>query len=126
MRPLHHRTLTPRQKEEILERDNYVCIYCLGDATEVDHVVPFIWSQCDEPENLVSCCSICNHIAGSFVFDDFDLKSEYIRATRQNRKWKKRLKKISRPKCNHCGGYFRPLYMKATLFICPDCVKIVC
>lgn len=120
------RTLTPQQKERILERDSYVCVYCLDDATEVDHVVPFSWSQCDDPDNLVSSCEICNGIASNLMFDDFDLKSEYIRTVRQSRKWSRRLKRAMRAQCNECKRHFRPLYRNATLFVCYECTKIVC
>ena len=51
----HRRTLRTHQKEKILERDRFVCVYCLGVASVVDHVVPFCWSQCDDEDNLVIC-----------------------------------------------------------------------
>lgn len=120
------RTLTSSQREAILERDSYVCVYCLGEADCVDHVIPFCWSQCDSPDNLVSCCNECNQIAGSLIFDDFDLKSEYIRTIRNGKKWSRKLRRLLRPKCNECGRYFRPLYRGATLFICYECVPKVC
>lgn len=121
------RTLTPYQKELILERDNYLCVYCLSEAFEVDHVIPFSWSQCDDPDNLVACCHECNLIAHDLIFDNFNLKSKYIRTIRQGRKWSKKIRRAStRSQCNECNRCFRPLYKGATLFVCPECAKEIC
>ncbi len=51
----------------ILARDNYICAYCQGDATTVDHVVPIIDSPdlAFNPENCVSACQPCNSAKGS-------------------------------------------------------------
>jgi len=116
-----NRTLTPRQKEQILERDCYVCAYCLGEAEVVDHVVPWSYSYCDDRDNLVSSCTTCNQIVSNFVFDNFDEKREFIQATRSGRRWKKRLKRLGPPMCVDCGNVFNERASGATLFLCPDC-----
>jgi len=116
-----HRSLTPIQKERILERDDYVCIYCLGNATVVDHVVPWSFSYCDEEENLVSSCENCNLIASNFVFTSFDEKRSFIVTRRAGRKWTRKLKRLGPPLCNECGQIFIECNDGATLFLCPGC-----
>jgi hypothetical protein len=64
----------------ILERDGYLCVYCGGPATTVDHVVPRASfkgeggtpSIVDLPSNLVASCRACNLAKGSKhpVFSD--------------------------------------------------------
>ena len=49
-----------RLSREILERDQYVCWYCGGVATETDHVVAKANGGTDDPENLVAACKPCN------------------------------------------------------------------
>ena len=51
----------------ILARDNYICRYCNGDATTVDHVLSIknAPDQAFNPENCVSACQPCNSAKGS-------------------------------------------------------------
>ena len=49
----------------VLHRDNYVCFYCGGDATQVDHVVPI--AKMGDPmdmDNMVAACKRCNVAKG--------------------------------------------------------------
>jgi 5-methylcytosine-specific restriction enzyme A len=64
-----HRTLTGRPwrrlREQILQRDKYLCQYCLPvgrvrEATEVDHKTPLSKGGTDKPENLASTCHSCH------------------------------------------------------------------
>lgn len=50
----------------VLERDGYVCqirgAKCVGEATEVDHVIPVEFGgMWHDPENLRAACGPCNH-----------------------------------------------------------------
>ena len=50
----------------VLHRDNYVCYYCGGDATQVDHVVPI--AKMGDPmdmDNMVAACKRCNVSKGN-------------------------------------------------------------
>lgn len=76
------RTLTLAQKKEILEKYNYVCMYCYGDADQVDHIIPWSHTHDNREENLVACCWICNLVASNKVFDTFSLKLEHVQAIR--------------------------------------------
>ncbi|MCD5345060.1 HNH endonuclease [Agromyces sp. S2-1-8] len=45
---------------EVLERDEYVCQYCGGEATEADHIIPKDAGGRDELDNLLAACKPCN------------------------------------------------------------------
>jgi 5-methylcytosine-specific restriction endonuclease McrA len=54
-----------QQRLVVLARDNYVCVYCGADATQVDHVVSL--RDGGDPlslDNLVSSCARCNNRKG--------------------------------------------------------------
>lgn len=87
------RTLTPNQKEQILKRDNYSCVYCSGRADCVDHIVPFSLSQCDDSNNLVASCVECNLIGSDFVFENFESKKEYILYIKRGIEWANKIKR---------------------------------
>ena len=115
------RTLTREQKDAILERDCWICAYCDGIATVVDHVVPFSWSFCDDPDNLVACCQECNEIAYKFVFPSFTDKRMYIRTRRKGKKLDNRFKI---PYCLDCGAAFKQRTKGTTVFLCRVCNKL--
>jgi 5-methylcytosine-specific restriction endonuclease McrA len=54
-----------KQRERVLVRDNYTCLYCGQPATEVDHVIPRKKGGGHDMENLVACCKRCNGLKGS-------------------------------------------------------------
>ena len=54
-----------RQRERVLQRDQYICQYCGQDATEVDHVIPRAKGGGHDMDNLVACCKRCNGLKGS-------------------------------------------------------------
>jgi 5-methylcytosine-specific restriction endonuclease McrA len=111
-------------KEKILERDLYVCAYCLGNATEVEHVVPWAWSHCDDEDNLVASCRECNTIAGDKMFTSFDEKRAYILIKRSGKKWTRKLAiKFQVFRCSNCLKVFKPLEYGATNFLCPHCTE---
>jgi hypothetical protein len=63
-RELHTRQWK-RQRELVLVRDFYECVYCHEPATEVDHIIPRAKGGGHELENLVACCKRCNGRKGS-------------------------------------------------------------
>lgn len=48
-----------RLRKEILERDNYTCYRCHGEADGVDHVKPKAQGGTDDPMNLAAICGDC-------------------------------------------------------------------
>lgn len=52
------------KRRRVLERDNYVCAYCGGHATTVDHVVSVANGGTDDLDNLVAACWPCNRRKG--------------------------------------------------------------
>jgi hypothetical protein len=54
-----------KQRQRVLKRDNYTCVYCNEEATEVDHVIPRAKGGGHELDNLVACCKRCNGLKGS-------------------------------------------------------------
>ena len=50
-----------RVRLEILQRDQYTCYMCGGEANEVDHILPRSRNGSDEPENLAAACRRCNN-----------------------------------------------------------------
>jgi hypothetical protein len=80
------------------------CYYCGDDAETKDHIVPVSYYHNGKrsgrhltaeygKENLIDCCKHCNSIAGNKVFDNIDIKKEFI----QNRLWEKYKKLINMP-----------------------------
>jgi 5-methylcytosine-specific restriction endonuclease McrA len=55
-------------RKNILIRDGYTCAYCNKklsyDALTLDHIVPKVKGGLSTWENLVACCSSCNHKKG--------------------------------------------------------------
>lgn len=62
-----------------------MCFYCHKDiATQLDHIIPYSYSEDNSIHNLVPCCGMCNVIATDKVFSGVDEKQEYILRHRQN------------------------------------------
>ena len=68
---------------EVVRRDRWTCQYCGGHGTQADHVTPRSKGGADRLDNLVCCCQTCNEIAGGRLFESFQAKKRYIRATRK-------------------------------------------
>ena len=60
MRKIDDRTLTPAQKQKILEKYENTCGYCFGIAEEVDHILPWSYLHDDTEDNLIASCWLCN------------------------------------------------------------------
>ncbi|WP_350348023.1 HNH endonuclease [Agromyces sp. G08B096] len=50
---------------QVLERDQHICAYCGGEATEADHIIPKEAGGKDELLNLVASCKPCNSRKGN-------------------------------------------------------------
>lgn len=48
-------------KSGVLRRDNFVCAFCGGKATTIDHVLPRSKGGKNSWKNTVSACSPCNN-----------------------------------------------------------------
>jgi 5-methylcytosine-specific restriction enzyme A len=57
-----------RLRLQVLERDRYECQIagprCTGQATAVDHIMPFAYGGDDSLGNLRAACRMCNSVAG--------------------------------------------------------------
>ena len=63
LNPAHRELGLQRWKNQralVLKRDEYICHYCGGEATQVDHVISRKQGGGHELENLVACCASCN------------------------------------------------------------------
>ncbi len=54
-------------REDVLQRDGWVCRYCGGAAKTVDHVIPKARGGTDDLRNLVAACLRCNSVKGARV-----------------------------------------------------------
>ena len=66
-----------KQRLKVLHRDNWVCFYCSGDATQADHVIPI--SRGGDPmsmDNMVASCKKCNIAKGARSQGFFLTKSD--------------------------------------------------
>ena len=86
----------------ILERDNHTCVYCGNKATAVDHIIPQSVGGSDKHKNLVASCKLCNSIAHSNVFKNFEEKKRWILDRVNKRKTK--ISKLKRDKVFRSGG----------------------
>jgi hypothetical protein len=53
------------QRKRVLQRDQYTCVYCNQEATQVDHIIPRVDGGTHDMENLVAACAKCNGLKGS-------------------------------------------------------------
>jgi 5-methylcytosine-specific restriction endonuclease McrA len=58
------RRIHPILRGAVLDRDGWICEYCGGEATEVDHVDPRARGGATTPANLVAVCRSCNKAKG--------------------------------------------------------------
>ena len=45
----------------VLERDEWICGYCHGGATTMDHIMPRSRGGATALHNLIACCASCNN-----------------------------------------------------------------
>jgi hypothetical protein len=81
--PAYYKTASWKAlRKSVLKRDRYVCQYCDGRAATADHVIPRRKGGPDTLDNLVAVCHPCNKVAGGAVFQNVEVKREWIRRTR--------------------------------------------
>lgn len=83
MRDIDSRRLSPAIRQRILDRDSGLCGYCLNDAEEIDHIMPWSYRHNDSDDNLIAACWLCNHIASNKMFSTLAEKKEYILGRRE-------------------------------------------
>lgn len=97
--------LSLQEGMKILERDDHRCQYCGLDGRasfenalvmRVDFVVPRARKGKKDPSNLVACCTPCNTIKGTRVYDSFDEAKAFVLKKREElrKNWES---KIARP-----------------------------
>lgn len=118
MQSIDARKLNPKKHQEILDRD-IICVYCGDTPTVVDHVVPWSYSRCDDDDNLVASCELCNLIASNKMFENFDAKRKYIKKRRESKSYFSRVN--TNAFCNDCGKSFHPGISGSTRFTCSEC-----
>ncbi len=64
----------PDLRLQLFERDAWTCRYCGDQVTPetatLDHVVPVSKQGTSDPENLASCCFICNSIKSGRTYEE--------------------------------------------------------
>lgn len=118
--PAYRVPLSDALREDVLERDAFMCAYCDGFADTVDHIVPYAYCQTHDRDNLVAACMDCNLIASDKIFDSLIHKRAYIRMKRGKGKWPRKLRN-RHGCCNECGEPFCEGSNGATRFVCAKC-----
>ena len=94
------------------------CVYCHNQpATQIDHVIPVSWKECNHIYNLRPACAWCNLLAGSQVFGNFDDKYEWLRGERN----RKRKFQGQRTVCTCCKLPFQNPFHAPNYFLCAEC-----
>lgn len=82
----------PEKRQEIFERDKWICQYCGGKVTlenaTLDHFIPQSKNGKNTKENLRTCCLICNSIKSGKTYEEaapFLLKSVQERKARSHK-----------------------------------------
>ena len=68
-----YRDTSPKLRREVLERDNYTCVYCGEPAKVVDHMTPMGRGGPTLKGNLAAACHSCNIRKGNKTPDEFML-----------------------------------------------------
>jgi hypothetical protein len=102
----------------VIETYGELCAYCHDQpATQIDHVVPVSWKECNHIFNLRPACAWCNLLAGSQVFETFDDKYDWLRDERN----KKRRFRNKRTVCTCCKLPFQNPVHAPNYFLCAEC-----
>jgi len=58
----------PKARAFVLDRDLFICSYCLDDANQVDHLMPVArMGHFLDPHNLTASCGPCNRSKGALT-----------------------------------------------------------
>jgi len=64
----------PDLRKELFERDKWACRYCGERVTTenatLDHLIPISKGGPDSPENLATCCLLCNSIKSGKTYEE--------------------------------------------------------
>lgn len=64
----------PELRTQLFERDGWTCKYCGDGVTRenstLDHVLPVSKGGTNDPENLATCCFICNSIKSGRTYEE--------------------------------------------------------
>lgn len=77
------RRIHPILRGAVLDRDGWICEYCGGAATEVDHVDPRARGGATTPANLVATCRPCNKMKGARTPGEWRRAETYVRLVRE-------------------------------------------
>lgn len=47
-------------RAHVLERDKFICAYCVDEGNQVDHIIPVSQGGTNDLSNLVCACKHCN------------------------------------------------------------------
>lgn len=56
---------------QVLERDDYTCVYCGDQAGHVDHIHPISKGGSNDEDNLAAACSHCNISKGNRLLSEW-------------------------------------------------------
>ena len=72
-RPLNY-FRDPGLRKELFERDKWTCRYCgervTAENATLDHLIPISKGGPDSPENLATCCLLCNSIKSGKTYEE--------------------------------------------------------
>ena len=78
----HRIRLGEKSRKELLEENDYKCIYCRQglalEDTHIDHFIPFSYSGDNRRANLYSCCEWCNVHKKDLIFPTVEDVREYL------------------------------------------------
>ena len=101
--------------KSLIERFGTLCFYCREEPSCcIDHVVPYSYSECNEIDNLVPCCTLCNVLASDKVFDSLEEKTGYILSKRKGYKNRRAL-------CADCLLPYHYRVHSPSLLLCAEC-----
>jgi hypothetical protein len=114
--------LSSAKREEVLKRYWYICVYCFGEADQVEHIIPNAWIVTNIDDNLVATCEACNIHLSDMIFHPTSFSIALIKKQKYIRELLGRTRrKDPRSKCPDCHSYFRPLIDGATMLLCSKC-----
>lgn len=91
-RPYYRRSLTPKRRKQIVNRDNGTCQYCGTKKPsvrfEVDHIIP---CGISEPFNLVLSCNDCNRSKSHSVW----LPKNLHEITKNHLEWRQLVERLA-------------------------------
>jgi 5-methylcytosine-specific restriction endonuclease McrA len=96
---------TDTEEPQPFQGANAVCTYCgvkqseVAWAFEIDHFLPRTAGGTDDPENLVTCCHVCNQIKQGQIFKSIEEARAHIHLTL----WSKNRARYKEPR-THCFG----------------------